>query len=197
MTKRMKLKEWNEIPFKDRYKIETLNRIYAPLDFVMRVHLFYQMFDVKDVLYTSSFGTNAAVLLDIVHDATPSQTVHFIDTTYHFEETIAYKLTLTEKYGMNVIDVLPNQTQNELTREEQWWIDHPKMCCTINKVASLDPIIAKHKLWISGLIAYQTKFRFQLNIFEQQGDIIKFHPLLDVGEGDILFWAPLLTSERM
>jgi len=187
----MILEEWQAIPFKDRYKIETFNKIFTPLDFVMRVHLFYQMFDVKDILYTSSFGTNSVLLMDIIHDATPNQAVHFIDTTYHFDETITYKNSLMERYNLQVIEVKPNQTQNDLTREEEWWIDHPKMCCTINKVASLDPIVAQHKLWISGLIAYQTQFRSQLNIFEKQGDIIKFHPLVDAQEGDVLFYKSL------
>ena len=37
-------------------------------------------------------------------------------------------------------------SQNELTRTEEWWKEHPRMCCTINKIAPLDPIVAQHKV---------------------------------------------------
>ena len=118
----------------------------------------------------------------------PSQTVHFIDTTYHFQETIDYKNELIEAYDLNVIDVLPDAAPNQLTRDEKWWEDHPKMCCSINKVVPLEPIVDKHTVWISGLMAYQTDFRSNLRVFEKQGDIIKFHPLIDIDEGEFLFY---------
>ena len=59
----------------------------------------------------------------------------------------------------------------------------PKMCCSINKVVPLEPIIAEHKVWISGLISHETDFRSRLRVFEKQGDIVKFHPLIDIDEG--------------
>lgn len=188
MTKRINIKDWQALRTKGKFDVNTLNKLFAPLDFIDRVRLFYQLFDTKDILFTSSFGTNSVLLIDIIHKANPKQKIHFIDTTYHFEETIRYKKMLAAHYGLSVVDVLPNKVQNDLTREEQWWTDHPKMCCAINKVASLNPIVAEHRLWISGLISYQTQFRSQLNIFEKQGDIIKFHPLLDIEEGDVLFY---------
>jgi len=37
-------------------------------------------------------------------------------------------------------------------------------------------------------MAYQTPFRAHLRVFEQQGDIIKFHPFVDIDEGEFLFY---------
>ncbi|MBK8565171.1 MAG: phosphoadenosine phosphosulfate reductase family protein [Saprospiraceae bacterium] len=51
----------------------------------------------------------------------------------------------------------------------------------------LDPIKAQHKVWVSGLMVYQTEFRSHLRVFERQGDIIKFHPLIDIDEGEVLY----------
>ncbi|MEK7257574.1 MAG: phosphoadenylyl-sulfate reductase, partial [Bacteroidota bacterium] len=126
----------------------------------------------------------------------PAQKVHFIDTTYHFQETLEYKEMLTERFNLNVIDVLPEPEQNALTREEQWWKDHPRMCCSINKVVPLEPIKAQHKVWISGLMSYQTEFRSHLRVFEKQGDILKFHPLIDIDEGEVLYHFSLHNLPR-
>ncbi|AEE53710.1 phosphoadenylyl-sulfate reductase [Haliscomenobacter hydrossis] len=175
----------------EEYSVDYLNEVFGPLNFEERIQRLYDFFEEKDVLMTSSFGASAAFMLRLVSDNRPNQPIHFIDTTYHFPETIAYKEELTKLYNLNVVEVLPDPTQNALTRDEEWWKDHPKMCCSINKVVPLDPIKADHKVWISGLMSYQTDFRSHLRIFEQQGDIIKFHPLIDLSEGDYLYWSSL------
>lgn len=52
-------------------------------------------------------------------------------------------------------------------------------------MAPLEPVKAAHKVWISGLMRHQTRFRERLRIFEKQGDIIKFHPLIDFTEEEV------------
>lgn len=63
----------------------------------------------------------------------------------------------------------------------------PAYAAPYNKVVPLDPIKAQHKVWVSGLMAYQTEFRSHLRVFERQGDILKFHPLIDIEEGEVLY----------
>ncbi|MFT5764084.1 MAG: phosphoadenosine phosphosulfate reductase [Saprospiraceae bacterium] len=167
--------------------VEELNAIFTPLTFTERLEKLYEYFPEKAVLYTSSFGTKSVFLLHLISQVRNTQTVHFIDTTYHFPETIAYKEKISKRFKLKIIDVRPKEVENNMTRTDQWWIEHPKMCCSINKVVPLEPIIARHKVWISGLISKQTTFRSHLRVFEQQGDIIKFHPLIDIDEGEILY----------
>jgi phosphoadenosine phosphosulfate reductase len=170
-----------------KHRVEFLNELFTPLPFEERVRLLYNYFEEEEVLFTSSFGTKSVFLLHLISSIRPTQKIHFIDTTYHFPETQAYKEQLRELLGLRIVDVQPDPVQNALTREESWWKDHPRMCCSINKVVPLEPIKARHKIWISGLMAYQTPFRANLRIFEQQGDIIKFHPIIDIDEGDFLY----------
>ncbi len=164
--------------------IDQLNAIFTPLTFKERLEKLYEYFPEKEVLYTSSFGTKSVFLLHLISQIRPSQSVHFIDTTYHFPETIAYRQKLVKKFKLRVIDVRPREIENQVTQEQEWWKDHPKMCCSVNKVVPLEPIVAQHKVWISGLMAKQTTFRSHLRVFEQQGDILKFHPLIDIDEGE-------------
>lgn len=166
---------------------EELSEIFRPYGFEERIQKIYDFFDPEDILVTSSFGTKSVFLLHLISQVNPQQKIHFIDTTYHFPETIAYKNELIERFRLEVIDVLPETNENRLTREEKWWIEHPKMCCTINKISPLEPIISNHKVWIAGLMAFQTEFRSHLDIFSQQGDILKFHPFIDIDEGEFLY----------
>ena len=168
-------------------RVDVLNEIFTPLTFEERIKRLYEFFPEKEVLFTSSFGTKSVYMLHLLHKVRPSQKVHFIDTTYHFPETLMYKEQLRQLYNLEVVDVLPAQKENILTSEEEWWKDHPRMCCAINKVAPMEPLKAKHRVWISGLMAYQTPFRANLQIFEKQGDIIKFHPIIDIEEGQFLY----------
>lgn len=168
-------------------QVDRLNDLFTPLTFKERIKRLYDIIDEQHVMITSSFGTKSVFLLHLLHQIRPTQQVHFIDTTYHFPETIAYKNELIAQFGIKVLDVLPHRGQNQLTTDEQWWNEHPRMCCTINKIAPIEPIVAKHQVWISGLMAYQTPFRARLRVFELQGDIVKFHPLVDIDEGEFLF----------
>lgn len=176
------ISDWQEL------SVDLLNDIFTPLPVENRLHLLYKYFAEEEVLLTSSFGTKSALLLYLVSKTRPSQAVHFIDTSYHFPETLAYKQALTDRLGLRVIDICPDPEQNALTREEEWWREHPRMCCSINKVVPLEPVKARHRVWISGLMAYQTEFRSRLRVFERQGDILKFHPLIDMEEGDFLYY---------
>ncbi|MBI5915791.1 MAG: phosphoadenylyl-sulfate reductase [Bacteroidetes bacterium] len=185
-----KTAEWQDI------SVGLLNDVFAPLSFQERIRLLYKYFRPDDVLFTSSFGTNSVFLLYWVQEIRPSQPVHFIDTMYHFPETLAYKDDLIRRYHLNVVDVLPEPEQNARTREEQWWVDHPRMCCSINKVVPLEAIKARHKVWISGLMSFQTESRSNLHVFERQGDILKFHPLIDLDEGELLYYFSLHNLPR-
>lgn len=174
-------------PSSSQLGIDELNEIFTPMTYEERIAHLYDFFSEEEVMVTSSFGTKSVFLLYLLHKIQPTQKIYFIDTTYHFPETLQYKEELIQRLQLKVIDVLPNERENKITREESWWIGHPKMCCSVNKVVPLEPIKAKHKIWISGLMSYQTEFRSHLRIFEQQGDIIKFHPIIDIEEGEFLY----------
>ena len=164
--------------------VDELNDIFTPLTPEERLRQLYAHFQQDEVLMTSSFGTKSAVLLKLLNEARPNQRIYFIDTSYHFQETLDYKELLTRYLALDVETLHPQKEENQLTRDEMWWQDHPRMCCAINKIAPLEPLKARHKVWISGLMAYQTKFRSHLRVFEKQGDIIKFHPLIDLTEAE-------------
>ena len=168
--------------------LELLNDRFESLGFEDRIRQLYRYFDESEILFTSSFGTKSAFLLYLISKIRPSQKVHFINTGFHFPETLAYRDALVKRFKLKVVEVRPDPIDHKMTEEGTWWKEHSNMCCNWNKVRPLEPIKARHKIWISGLMANQTNFRSDLRVFEQQGDIIKFHPIIDISEGDLLYW---------
>ncbi|RMG28831.1 MAG: phosphoadenylyl-sulfate reductase [Bacteroidetes bacterium] len=168
--------------------LTALNEEFQPLSPEQRIQRLYDFFEEEEVLLTSSFGVNSAVLLHLASRIRPGQKIHFIDTRYHFAETLAYRQQLTDLWKLQLVEVQPDAQLHDFTRREQSWQRDPDLCCGINKVAPLDAVKARHKLWFSGLMAHQTRFRAGLNIFEQQGGLIKFHPLIDMSEEEVRWY---------
>lgn len=164
--------------------LDLLNKKYSKLKPVERVKEIYRDFD--NILLTSSFGTTAVYQLYLFHQAGIKQTVHFIDTTYHFKETLEYKEKLTNLFDLNVVDILPDKDQNELSKIGELWRYDPDQCCRINKVEPFEKIREQFDIWISGLMYWQSSHREKLNIFEEKKGVIKFYPILDVSEEEAL-----------
>lgn len=132
-----------------------------------------------DVLVTSSFGTTSAVLLHILSRVKPRYPIHFIDTGYHFEETIEYKHRLTRLLNLNVIDIHPDRSRHRFTRQEMLWTGNPDKCCEINKIEPLKKIKSKFTIWMSGLIGYQSDRRKTLDIIIDKMGMLRCYPLID------------------
>jgi len=163
-------------------RLDALNAQFAPLSPEERIRALYVEFPKEKVLFTSSFGTTAAILLHMFTRIDPQQQVHFIDTTYHFAETWDYRRKLTEQLGLEVVDVLPADWKNKFTREDQTWTKDPDLCCSINKVEPLDRLKPDFEVWVSGLMGYQNTQRKARRVFEQSGNLLKFHPIIDMTE---------------
>jgi len=144
-------------------KINELNEKYKSLSVKERITALYKDFDVAEVMLTSSFAATSAFLLHAFSAVNKAQKIYFIDTGYHFTETLNYKEMLTELYGLQVESVTADAYEHNFTQKDKTWTKNPDFCCSINKVKPLDLIK-------------------ELNIFEQRNSILKFYPLLDVTE---------------
>jgi len=162
-----------------------INKDYKKSGPKERIERLFDEYDEKDILITSSFGTTSAVLLHVISQVKPDHPIYFIDTNYLFKETIEYKNQLTDRLSLNVIDVQPQSNKHRFTNENKTYQYHHNLCCFINKVQPLNEVKANHKIWISGLLAYQNANRQNLNIFESKKGILKFHPILDMTKNEV------------
>jgi phosphoadenosine phosphosulfate reductase len=86
-----------------------------------------------------------AVLIDLAVRVEPSIEVVFIDTRYHFSETLETVEQVRRHYGLNlrVLTVPPQPV-------DLWQAD-PVNCCSAAKVAQLDRALVGKLAWMSGL----------------------------------------------
>lgn len=160
--------------------IDQLNKEYADLDVYKRVEKLYSDFKAEEIMLTSSFATTSAFLLKVFSDINKDQIIYFIDTGYHFNETMIYKDYLEKLYDLNVVSIKAEAQQYQMTLTKELWKDQPNRCCDINKVKPLQHIKENYTIWVSGLMRWQSDFRSSLNYFEPRDEIIKFYPLLDI-----------------
>ena len=172
----------------NKLNVNYWNARYLPLTFSERIDQFYKDFGDQKILLTSSFGTSSVLLLKLVSHSRPEQPVHFIDTTYHFPETIDYKNQLAADLNLNVIDVKPDHWENKISKREILWSEDTEKCCAINKISPLNPYKWSNDFWITGRMGFQTSERAEAEIFEITDDIIKFNPLVDITEGEFLYY---------
>ena len=165
-------------------RLGELNKKYRSLNVHKRIEELYHDFDVSDIMLTSSFAATSAMLLKFFSDVNKDQLIYFIDTGYHFKETLIYKEYLTKLYDLNVLDVTSEEWKHTFTTEDKTWTKDPDLCCSINKVQPLESIKEKYTVWVSGLMRWQSDNRSSLDIFEERNGMIKFYPLLDVTQDE-------------
>ncbi len=161
-------------------EIIALNQKFVQLTPQQRVAQLYIDFDRAEIMLTSSFAATSALLLKLFSEVNKMQKVYFIDTGYHFAETLVYKAYLTQLYDLNVEDVKAETWKHDFTTKDKTWSKDPNYCCNINKVEPLHALRKNFSVWVSGLMSWQSDHRSSLNIFEERQGILKFYPLLDV-----------------
>ena len=131
---------------------------------------------------TSSFQTNSVVLLHLISELAPEVPVFFLDTGYHFPETLMFRSALQERLGVDILDLRSSFTRLEQrdTGGRLLYASNPDRCCELNKVLPLDPVIAEKDVWISGVRGSQSANRGSMGREATgRGGILRYHPLLD------------------
>lgn len=129
---------------------------------------------------TSSFQTQSLPLLHIVSRVAPDVPILFLDTGYHFPETIAYRDRVAADLGLN-LQVLHGDKSAEHAAQQgpdPLHVTDPDTCCFINKVEPLEAALDGFDGWISGIRRDQTSDRADAAIVEDTGDIVRVHPVL-------------------
>jgi phosphoadenosine phosphosulfate reductase len=135
----------------------------------------------------SSFGTQSAALLKVMADVDPSIPVIFLDTGWLFEETLAYRDTLTAALGLSDVRTMKPLAET-LSREDpdsDLWFSDPDACCRIRKVEPLARALKPFAAWINGRKRFQGGLRAAIPVVEVDGDRLKFNPFAHVSREEI------------
>lgn len=138
---------------------------------------------------TSSFGPESGVLLHMASRVDPSIPVLFLETGYHFPETLAYRDQLVKMFGLTNIINLKADPEKKAKVVAQYdgvpYEKNPDLCCQINKVEPLDAALKGYDAWMSGIRRHQTDFRKSVRILElYEGGMYKISPLVNMNSRD-------------
>lgn len=137
----------------------------------------------KRLFTTSSFQSHSLVLLHILSRIDKDIPVYFINTGYHFADTLKFRDKIVEEFGLtNLVDIksaTPRHLQKDSAGRLLFTSD-PDFCCYLNKVAPLDLILAENDIWINGVRGDQSATRKAMKV-EQPAphNTTRFHPMLD------------------
>ncbi|MBN1487099.1 MAG: phosphoadenylyl-sulfate reductase [Anaerolineae bacterium] len=137
---------------------------------------------------SSSFQTQSVPLLHLISQVCPEMPVLFIDTGFHFSETLAFRDLLQQRYHLNVVNIHPSITKDQLFAKygEGLYRHDPDLCCYINKVEPMQRALAGLNGWIAGVRRGQTANRSNLKVLETQSNgVLKIHPLLHWTRDDL------------
>lgn len=113
----------------------------------------------KRFCVTSSMGD--AVLAHLASKVVPDIDVVFLDTGYHFAETIGTRDAVAATLPVNLLTITPVQTVAEQDAEygEQLYARDPDLCCKLRKVQPLAEALAGYDAWATGLRRAETHDR--------------------------------------
>ncbi|MBI5958247.1 MAG: phosphoadenylyl-sulfate reductase [Chloroflexi bacterium] len=130
---------------------------------------------------TSSFQTQSVALLHLIGQVRPDLPVIFLDTGYHFPETLAYRDELVARLGLTLRIVRAEINQAEVIKQhgDALYRRDPDLCCYINKVEPMQRALRDLDAWLTGIRRDQTSTRAAAQVIELLPDgQAKINPLL-------------------
>jgi len=130
---------------------------------------------------TSSFQTQSVALLHLISQVRPEIPVIFLDTGYHFPETISHRDQLVEQFGLNLHIVRAAMNRADFVKQygDALYRHDPDLCCYLNKVEPMERALKGLDAWITGIRRDQTANRANAQPVEQLPDgRIKVNALL-------------------
>jgi len=140
-----------------------------------------------ELLFTSSFGAQSAVLLHLWSVVCRELPVTFIDTGFLFPETLAYRDRLAARLGLDVRVLRPDIENGAFVTRYGTDIQRkdPDFCCGVNKIAPLAALKESARGWVSGLRRDQSRTRADVAILEQDGLLVRVHPIATLTAADV------------
>ncbi|MGH3751575.1 MAG: phosphoadenylyl-sulfate reductase [Pseudonocardiaceae bacterium] len=94
-----------------------------------------------------------AVLVHLVSQVAPGVDVLFLDTGYHFAETLGTRDAVASTYDVNLITLTPRHTvaEQDASYGPVLHDRDPDRCCGLRKVAPLDRALTRYDAWATGL----------------------------------------------
>ncbi|MGZ6995412.1 MAG: phosphoadenylyl-sulfate reductase [Acidimicrobiia bacterium] len=133
----------------------------------------------KGLVLAASFQD--CVLIDVAVQTVPDLEVVFLDTQYHFAETLWYVEQVRARYNLNLTVMRPKSSLDDL------WHSDPDQCCRVRKVEPLERALRGRAAWMTGLRRDEAASRAATPIvsYDVGRGLVKVNPLATWTDQDV------------
>lgn len=164
----------------DRHFLAEANIKLRDEDILTIIQWAKDVFGEEEIAMTTAFGYSGLTLLDHVLKIMPDIKLYFIDTGFHFQETLEFCNKLSKMWNLNIEILKPDLSKKELEKKlgKEPYKTNADLCCHYNKTEPLLRILRKHAVWLSGIRRDQSITRADIEILELDGrGVIKLSPM--------------------
>ena len=122
-----------------------------------------------------------AVLVELAAKARPGIDVLFLDTGYHFAETIGTRDAVETVYDVRIVNATPEHTvaEQDSLLGRDLFAREPNRCCALRKVAPLQKTLAGYDAWVTGVrrVEAPTRAGTPLVTYDEKFGLVKVNPI--------------------
>ncbi len=115
--------------------------------------------------------------------------VLFLDTGYHFPETIGTRDAVEQVYGVNVINAQTDVSvaEQDAAEGKDLFAREPNRCCALRKVAPLKATLKNYRAWVTGIrrVEAPTRANAPLISFDEAFGLVKINPIAAWSDDDM------------
>ncbi len=102
---------------------------------------------------STAFGPSGVVLMHLASRINPGARVFFVDTGFHFEQTLQMVERISDRLPVEIEIVKPELTVSEqaLVHGKQLYVIDPDSCCAMRKVEPTQRFLADLDAWMTAL----------------------------------------------
>jgi phosphoadenosine phosphosulfate reductase len=130
-----------------------------------------------------------AVIIHLTSQQIPGIDVLFLDTGYHFPETIGTRDAVSAVYPVNLVNVTPPTTVAEQDAElgPRLYSRNPDLCCYLRKVVPLEQALGPYDAWITGVRREETDARSDTKVvqWDPRREMVKINPIVEWSQPEV------------
>ncbi|OBK77829.1 phosphoadenylyl-sulfate reductase [Mycobacterium sp. 1164985.4] len=139
--------------------------------------------------YVVASNMQDAVLIDLAAKVRPGVDILFLDTGYHFVETIGTRDAVEAVYDVNIVNVTAEKSvaeQDELFGKDLF-AREPNECCRMRKVEPLSKALRGYSAWVTGIrrVEAPTRANAPLISWDKAFGLVKINPLAAWSDDDM------------
>jgi phosphoadenosine phosphosulfate reductase len=130
-----------------------------------------------------------AVLVDLAAKALPGVQILFLETGYHFAETIGTRDAVEAVYDVRMVNAAAEHSvaeQDSLLGKDLFARD-PNRCCALRKVAPLENTLSRYDAWVTGVrrVEAPTRAGTPLVTYDEKFGLVKVNPIAAWSDDDM------------